>query len=86
MAWVGLALGLVAATGCNQHRYQPAQWRMESESKTTTPMAAGTTLPGTTLPGTTLPGTTLPGTTLPGTTLPGANVSGTTLPGSTLPR
>ena len=50
--------------GCNQHRYQPAQWRSTKVDRD-----QDTSLPGTTLPGTTLPGTTLPGTTLPGTTL-----------------
>ena len=61
--------------GCNQDRYQPAQWRSR-------PDAGSTTLPGTGQAGQ-LPGTTLPGTTLPGTTLP--VLQGTTLPGTTLP-
>ena len=82
---------LLLLQGCNQYRYQPADWRV-TDSSTTLPQrieggGGGTTLPGR---GTTLPGrgTTLPGrgTTLParGTTLPGR---GTTLPlrGSTLP-
>ena len=87
-------------TGCNQNRYQPADWAARKAALSTLPQNSSTTLPqhGSTLPrnGSTLPrGTTLPhGTTLPfsGSTLPQAN-SGTTLPtqlpdlnGTTLPR
>ena len=88
-------------TGCNQHRYQPAEWRAADRDSTTLPssnrdtdagLAGGSTLPwrgansGSTLP---WRGSTLPyrGSTLPwrGSTLP---YRGTTLPGrnwTTLP-
>lgn len=72
--------------GCNQSRYEPADWKPLTAEGTTMPGSFdGTTLPGTTLPGTTLPGRWQPGTTLPaqgypGTTLPRAFQRGTTLP------
>lgn len=93
---MALTIGLVALSGCNQQRYEPAQWRAASRDSTTMPDNSrdesgrtgvnqwlGSTLPGR--------GSTLPGriwTTLPQrdwTTMPSR---GTTLPyrGTTLPR
>jgi hypothetical protein len=50
------------STGCNQQRYQPAQWRTIAPDPRASGDSAtwGTTLPMTTLPMTTLPMTTLP--------------------------
>lgn len=98
IAWLTTVLiaFCVSTTGCNQHRYRPADWEARKSSFNTLPTnSSSTTLPqhGSTLPG---HGSTLPhGTTLPssGSTLPRGISSGTTLPGqlppmnqSTLPR
>ncbi len=87
-----ILIGLAAAlAGCNQSRYEPADWKPLGAEGTTLPGSYnGTTLPGTTLPGTTLPsgwrpGTTLPGGWQPGTTLPGQRTPGGWQPGTTLP-